>query len=304
MPSQPARVRTHPSAHKLDNLSLASLELRFQVRASFVRTHDSGPSTVSGYGTPNDTNSARNVRAICTTRETAMRAHRRPTACRISVTPAWCAPRPSATSKRGHVARFAAELHADQVNRLAPGPVLGRVVALTQLRQRGSRWRHLHHLELEQVHVPAGAHRHVQPAVAARLLDRDLAPQRRSTGASYPAAPQCTNPGRTLPTLPHRSGSAQWQGSTVHAPFIARLAISLSESGLAVAPRRRGQKPSDSRRGETREGRAYRLGAGATCRNGVGSLLGFQDPVPANGPRRTGVNHSLSMASIHAYLNQ
>ena len=46
---------------------------------------------------------------------------------------------------------------------------------------------HEHVLELEQVDVPAGAHRHVQPAVAARLLyrrllDRDLVPQRREVG--------------------------------------------------------------------------------------------------------------------------
>ena len=38
---------------------------------------------------------------------------------------------------------------------------------------------------LEQVDVTAGAHRHVQPAVAARLLDGDLVSQRREVGIEH-----------------------------------------------------------------------------------------------------------------------
>ena len=127
---------------------------------------------------------------------------------------------------------------------------------------------------------------------------------RLSTGASLTCRPQCTNPGRTLPTLPHRSGSAQWQGSTVHAPFIVRLAISLSESGLAVAPRRRDQKPIGLATGE-RRGREERIDLAAGQHAAMVSAACWASKTgTCERPRRTGVNHSLFVASIHAYSNQ
>ena len=84
--------------------------------------------------------------------------------------------------ERRDVARGAAELDPDQVDRFAAAPVLRRVVALLQLRQRRPGRRHFLHLELEQVYVPVRAHRHVQPPVAARLFHRDLVSQRREVG--------------------------------------------------------------------------------------------------------------------------
>ena len=59
---------------------------------------------------------------------------------------------------------------ADEVDRLAGGAVLVGVAALLQLGEGRAGRRHLGDLELEQVHVAGGAHRHVQAPVAARFL--------------------------------------------------------------------------------------------------------------------------------------
>ena len=79
----------------------------------------------------------------------------------------------------GHdVASLPAELHPDEVYRLAEIAVLVGVPPRLQLGHRRPLGGQLEHLELEQVHVAGAAHRHVQPPVAAAVLRRDVQPER------------------------------------------------------------------------------------------------------------------------------
>lgn len=62
-----------------------------------------------------------------------------------------------------HAAAFPAELHVDQVDRLAAGAVPVGIGPIAQLLQGLALGLQLHHLELEQIPLPVEQHRHVEP---------------------------------------------------------------------------------------------------------------------------------------------
>src|SRR5690606_22786272 len=90
-----------------------------------------------------------------------------------------CGPSKRLDLEAHHCALFAAELHADQVDGGITVTVFVGIATRLELGQRRALGCQLHHLELEQIHLPIEPQRHVQPPGVARLFRDDIQPQRR-----------------------------------------------------------------------------------------------------------------------------